>query len=93
MDKMGVDVQAISVRRFSSCTPCPRSTAKDRRATNENLAAIVQKHPHRFVALANVPLQAPDAAAEELEYCVKTARVPRGGDRHQRRGQEVSRGR
>ena len=31
------------------------------RAVNENLAAIVTRHPDRFVALANVPLQAPDA--------------------------------
>jgi aminocarboxymuconate-semialdehyde decarboxylase len=49
----------------------PELGRKTARAINENLAAIVQKHPDRFVALADVPLQAPDAAAEELEYCVK----------------------
>ncbi len=72
MDKMGVDVQAIS------CSPMqfkyslePELGAKAARAINENLAAIVAKHPDRFVALANVPLQAPELAAAELEHCVK----------------------
>ena len=41
------------------------------RAVNEHLAGIVKAHPDRFVALGHVPLQAPDAAAAELEYCVK----------------------
>jgi aminocarboxymuconate-semialdehyde decarboxylase len=72
MDKMGVDVQAISCSPFqfmySLDAELGRKTA---RAINENLAAIVQKHPDRFVALADVPLQAPDAAAEELDYCVR----------------------
>jgi aminocarboxymuconate-semialdehyde decarboxylase len=73
MDKMGVDVQAISVSPFQFMYSLPAEHGrKTARMTNENLAAIVGKHPSRFVALANVPLQAPDAAVEELEYCVKT---------------------
>ena len=73
MDAMGVDVQAISVSPFQFMYGLePEVGRKTARATNENLAEIVQKHPRRFVALANVPLQAPDAAADELEYCVKT---------------------
>ena len=72
MDKMGVDVQAISCSPFQFMYSLdPELGRKTARAINENLAAIVQKHPDRFVALADVPLQAPDAAAEELEYCVK----------------------
>jgi len=72
MDKMGVDIQAISVSPFQFMYSLPPELGvKTARATNENLAGIVQKHPTRFVALANVPLQAPEAAAEELEYCVK----------------------
>ena len=73
MDAMGVEVQAISVSPFQFMYSLdPEFGRKTARATNENLAEIVQKHPRRFVALANVPLQAPDAAADELEYCVKT---------------------
>ena len=94
MDKMGVDVQAISVSPFQfmySLDPELGSTSA--RATNENLAAIVQKHPDRFVALANVPLQAPDAAAAELEYCVKHLGFRGVEIGTNVAGQEISRGR
>jgi len=94
MDKMGVDVQAIS------CSPFqfrywldPELGARAARAVNENLAEIVQKHPRRFVALANVPLQAPDAAAEELEHCVKRLGFRGVEIGTNVAGQEVSRGR
>ena len=72
MDKMGVDVQAISCSPFQFMYSLdPELGARSARAVNENLAAIVARHPRRFVALANVPLQAPDAAAAELAYCVE----------------------
>jgi aminocarboxymuconate-semialdehyde decarboxylase len=94
MDKMGVDVQAISVSPFQFMYALPPEHGqKTARATNENLAAIVQKHPDRFVALANVPLQAPDAAAEELDYCVKTLGFRGVEIGTNVAGQEVSRGR
>lgn len=72
MDKMGIDVQAISTSPFQfyySLEPdlC-RQTA---RTVNERLAEIVASHPERFVALATVPMQAPELAVAELEYCMK----------------------
>lgn len=94
MDKMGIDVQAISPAppQFMYSLD-PEHGRRMARATNENLADIVAKHPKRFVALANVPLQAPDAAAEELEYCV-TRLGFRGAEIGTNvNGQEVSRGR
>jgi aminocarboxymuconate-semialdehyde decarboxylase len=38
---------------------------------NEQLAALKRAHPDRFFPLASVPLQAPEAAAQELERAVK----------------------
>jgi aminocarboxymuconate-semialdehyde decarboxylase len=94
MDKMGVDVQAISCSPFQfKYSLDPELGRKAARAINENLAAIVQKHPSRFVALANVPLQAPDAAAGELEYCVKTLGFRGVEIGTNVAGQEISRGR
>ena len=94
MDKMGVEVQAISVSPFQFMYSLdPELGRKTARATNENLAAIVQKHPDRFVALANVPLQAPDAAADELEYCVKRLGFKGVEIGTNVVGQEISRGR
>jgi aminocarboxymuconate-semialdehyde decarboxylase len=72
MDKMGMDVQAISPSPFHFMYWLePELARKMSRTINEHLAGIVQAHPDRFVALAHVPLQAPEAAAEELEHCVR----------------------
>ena len=94
MDKMGVDVQAISCSPFQfKYSLDPELGGKAARAINEHLADIVQKHPTRFVGLANVPLQAPDAAAAELEYCVKRLGFRGVEIGTNVAGQEVSRGR
>jgi len=94
MDKMGVDVQAISCSPFQFMYSLdPEHGRKAARVINENLAAIVQKHPDRFVALADVPLQAPDLAAEELDYCVKRLGFRGVEIGTNVNGQEISRGR
>jgi len=72
MDRMGIDVQAVS--------PAPHQTyywtepgmgAELARAVNERLAEIVAQHPDRFVALGTVPLQEVSLAVAELEHCVR----------------------
>ena len=40
------------------------------RAANDALAAVVTHRPDRYAALAALPLQNPEAAADELERCV-----------------------
>lgn len=71
MDRMGVDVQAISTSPFQFLYRLdPALGRRSARLVNENLASIVARHPDRFVALGNVPLQSEDAAVEELEYCI-----------------------
>lgn len=72
MDRMGIDVQAIS--------PAPNQTyywtdpglgSELARGINEGIAGIVAKWPDRFVGLGTVPLQEASLAVSELEYCVK----------------------
>jgi len=72
MDRMGVDIQAVS--------PAPHQTyywtdpglgAELSRSVNERLAEIVAKHPDRFVALGTVPLQDASLAVQELTHAVK----------------------
>jgi len=72
MDRMGIDVQALS--------PAPNQTyywtepglgAELARQVNDRLAEIVAAHPERFVALGSVPLQDADLAVNELERCVR----------------------
>lgn len=72
MDRMGIDVQAISTspsQYYYRLEPdLGRQTS---RVINERLAEIVASHPDRFVALGTVPMQAPELAVQELEYCMK----------------------
>ena len=72
MDRMGVDIQAVS--------PAPQQTyywaepglaLEASRMINDRLAEIAARWPDRFVGLGTVPLQNVDLAVPELERCVK----------------------
>jgi aminocarboxymuconate-semialdehyde decarboxylase len=72
MDRMGVDIQAVS--------PAPNQTnywaepglgAELARMVNERIAGIVAETPDRFVGLGTVPLQNAELAVAELEHCVR----------------------
>jgi aminocarboxymuconate-semialdehyde decarboxylase len=72
MDKMGIDVQAISTSPMQYYYRIePDLGRQTSRLINENLAKIVEAHPDRFVALATLPMQEPSLAVAELEYCMK----------------------
>jgi aminocarboxymuconate-semialdehyde decarboxylase len=72
MDRMGVDVQAVSTSplQFHYWTP-PDVGRQITRLVNENIAGMIARHPERFVGLAHVPMQDGQMAAAELERCVK----------------------
>lgn len=71
MDRMGVDIQALSVAppQFYYWTD-PALGRRLARMQNEHLADLVAGRPDRFVGLGTVPLQDVDAAIAELEHCV-----------------------
>ena len=73
MGRMGVEVQAISTSPmqyyYGLDADLGRQTS---RIINQRLAEIVASHPDRFVGLGTVPLQAPELAVAELEYCMKS---------------------
>ena len=72
MDKMGIDVQAISTSPMQYYYRLePELGRETSRTINENLASIVAAHPDRFVALGTLPMQEPAVAVSELEYCMK----------------------
>lgn len=72
MDRMGIDIQAISVappQYYYWADPAlGRRLA---RMQNEHLAEMVTGNPDRFVGLATVPLQDVEASVAELERCVR----------------------
>ncbi len=72
MDRMGIDVQAISPSPFQYYYYAdPELGRALARAVNENLASVVASHPDRFVALGTAPLQEPRLAVEELDHCIR----------------------
>ena len=72
MDRMGVDVQAISIAppQYYYWAE-PDLGAKAARIENDRLAELVEMHPDRFVGLGTVPMQDVDLALEELERVVE----------------------
>ena len=71
MDEQRIDVAVLSINipgvDWFPASDGP-SVARD---VNDELADLVAAHPDRFVALATLPLQAPEAAAAELERTAK----------------------
>ncbi len=68
MDRLGIDVQAVSCTPFVLYADAPADVAHAvAQVNNDSLAALARKHAGRFAPLASVPLQAPERAARELE--------------------------
>jgi len=72
MDRMGIDVQAVSPAPNQLVYWCDAEMGIEiARMVNDRLAEIVSAWPERFVALGTVPLQNVDLAVAELDRCVK----------------------
>jgi aminocarboxymuconate-semialdehyde decarboxylase len=72
MDDQGVDVQILSAwMDFSAYVLPPEDGAWLARSLNELTADEIASHSDRFRAMAAVPLQAPDLAADELRRAVE----------------------
>jgi predicted TIM-barrel fold metal-dependent hydrolase len=67
MDEQGIDLALLSIN-IPGVDWFPASDGPSvAREVNDELAELVAGHPDRFAALATLPLQAPEAAAAELE--------------------------
>jgi aminocarboxymuconate-semialdehyde decarboxylase len=71
MSAAKVDVQVLSVcpQTFLYGQPPALATAFAR-IQNEQLAKLVKAHPGRFQAIATIPMQAPQQAADELRHAM-----------------------
>lgn len=70
MDAAGIDIQVLSISQ--SCEQFePDEGTEWAKRTNDELAAVIEKYPDRFIGLAAVAPQDPGEAAKELERCVK----------------------
>jgi aminocarboxymuconate-semialdehyde decarboxylase len=71
MDRTDIEVQVLSVPPYAFFYWAdPEVALTMARALNDALSAAVRREAERFVGLASVPLQAPDAAVTEVERAV-----------------------
>ena len=76
MDRLGIDYQALSPPPVMFCYWAePKAAQAFARMQNENVAALVARHPTRFSGMAAVPLQDPALAIEELRHCRENLRL------------------
>ena len=68
MDKLGVDIQALSINQYWWYAADEDLARRITRTQDEGLAEWCADYPDRFVALSTVSLQHPDLAAEQLEF-------------------------
>jgi 2,3-dihydroxybenzoate decarboxylase len=76
MDKAGIDVSVLSL--ISPGIQIGRDHAKaesEARRANDVLAAEIGKRPTRYAGFAHLPMQEPNAAAKELERCVRELKL------------------
>ncbi|KUM95462.1 amidohydrolase [Streptomyces yokosukanensis] len=71
MDAYGIDIQVLSltVPGIQGIADTTQAIA-DARQANDFLATVIARHPDRFAGFAALPLQDPEAAADELERAV-----------------------
>src|SRR5215467_5601642 len=71
MDEAGITVQVLSnTGPGPDLVPGPDGIAMSREM-NDQLAATIARHPDRFAGFAALPMQAPEAAGNELVRTVK----------------------
>lgn len=71
MDKMGVDIQAVSVSPYQFYYWAePEAAREAARLCNDDMAGAIAEYPDRLVGLGTVPLQHAESAVAELERCM-----------------------
>ena len=67
MDRVGIDVEVLSVSTPNVFFAEGAGQVEPARVVNDAYAELVAKHPQRFKGFASIPMDAPDAALKELD--------------------------
>jgi len=78
MDRCGIEMHVLTLTTPSVEREVPEKGMKLAELANDGFSQVVEKYPERFQAFAALPLQVPEAAAEELERAVRELGL-RGG--------------
>jgi aminocarboxymuconate-semialdehyde decarboxylase len=67
MDRVGIDVEVLSLSTPNVYFAPPARQAEVARLVNDAYAELAARHPKRFKGFASIPMDDPDAALRELE--------------------------
>ena len=67
MDRVGIDVEVLSLSTPNVYFAPPERQAEVARLVNDAYAELAARHPKRFKGFASIPMDDPDAALRELE--------------------------
>jgi predicted TIM-barrel fold metal-dependent hydrolase len=71
MDRLGVDIQVVSLPAPGADRFEPKSAALLAKTANDALAEICRQHPDRFIGLATLPTSSVEASLDELDRSVQ----------------------
>ena len=67
MDRVGIDIEVLSLSTPNVYFAPPERQAEVARLVNDAYAELASRHPTRFKGFASIPMDDPDAALRELE--------------------------
>src|SRR5919197_1996136 len=67
MDRVGIDVEVLSLSTPNVYFAPPARKAEVARLANDAYAELIDTHPARFKGFASIPMDDPDAALRELD--------------------------
>jgi aminocarboxymuconate-semialdehyde decarboxylase len=75
MDRVGIDVEVLSLSTPNVYFAPPARQAEVARLANDAYAELIARHPTRFKAFASIPMDDPDAALRELDRAIRELRL------------------
>ena len=75
MDRVGIDVEVLSLSTPNVYFAPPERQAEVARLVNDAYADLAARHPKRFKGFASIPMDDPDAALIELERALDELRM------------------
>src|SRR5215468_4454121 len=70
MDRVGIDVEVVSLSTPNVFFTDAEHQPAVARMINDSYAALIAQHPTRFKGFASIPMDAPDAALNELHRAI-----------------------
>ena len=75
MDRVGIDVEVISLSTPNVFFTDAEDQPAVARMMNDSYAELIARHPKRFKGFASIPMDAPDAALDELHRAIDTLKL------------------